>query len=66
MRELDLLLTTFLERRYRYLSDTNQQIFEDLLAYPDVTLYDYLMGRQVPTNSTFAYVIQQIQRTFTD
>ncbi|CAK0763338.1 antitoxin CptB [Gammaproteobacteria bacterium] len=66
MRELDLLLAAFLERRYGHLPVTEQRIFENLLEYPDPLLYDYLMGRQPPTDLITAHVIQQIQRALTD
>lgn len=66
IRELDLLLTAFLERRYSHLSVNEQHIFENLLEYPDPLLYDYLMGRQTPTDLTIDHVIQQVRRIFTD
>ncbi|CAK0746873.1 FAD assembly factor SdhE [Gammaproteobacteria bacterium] len=66
MRELDLLLTAFLERRYCGLPATDQRIFEDLLEYPDPILYDYFMGRQTPIDPLVARVIQQIRRALTD
>lgn len=61
MRELDLLLQTFLTERYPTLSASDQQAFADLLEYPDHDLLSWLMGRESAPNETLARVVQAIK-----
>jgi len=43
MLELDLILNLFLEQAYLNLTDFEQKTFQDLLAFPDPTLYMWLL-----------------------
>ena len=45
MRELDLVMSGYLERHYESASSTRQARFRDLLQMPDPELYDLLLGR---------------------
>lgn len=63
MRELDVLLTHYLEQRYCNASPQQQQAFEAVLELQDPTLLAYLTGMQVPEHQVIRDVIQQLART---
>ncbi|MBA2410182.1 MAG: succinate dehydrogenase assembly factor 2 [Gammaproteobacteria bacterium] len=60
-RELDLLLSGFMEGGYFSLEDQQLSVFERLLDYPDDELLDLLMGRKVAGDRGLADVIARIQ-----
>lgn len=45
MKELDVLMNTYLEQCYTSASGEDQQLFETLLEWPDPDLYALLVGR---------------------
>ncbi len=45
MKELDVVLSWYLERYYESASSTDQAHFKLLLEMPDPDLYDLLLGR---------------------
>ena len=51
MKELDVVMTGYLERYYRDASNQEQGQFRALLAMPDPELYDLLLGRSRSYNS---------------
>jgi len=61
MLELDTLLLTFLESRYDCLSRNEQDVFAELLSYPDQLLFEYLMGKIQPIDKDVAHVVEQIR-----
>jgi antitoxin CptB len=63
MRELDVLLNGFLERRYARLDGDQRDSFARLLAYPDAVLREWLMGRMVPADKDVARIVQDIRHT---
>jgi len=62
MRELDVLLTGFLDREYRSSSDLQKQAFRQLLALPDPDLVGYLLGGASPDDPELASLIERIRR----
>ena len=46
MKELDVVLETYLERRYPSAPEAEQQAFSELLALADPQLYGLLLGRE--------------------
>ena len=60
MRELDELLTDYLECRFANAAGTEQQAFRELLALPDALLIDYLLGGREATDPDLAHVIRQV------
>lgn len=60
MLELDLLLQTFLERKYPKLSVKDQQLFEELLSWQDQDLYNCLVARKPLSDSRFGHLIIDI------
>ena len=63
MLELDLLLNNFVEKRADTLTKQQRESFELLLAYPDQTLLDLLLGNTVSSDVLISEIIEQIQRT---
>ncbi|TGO02253.1 hypothetical protein PN36_27835 [Candidatus Thiomargarita nelsonii] len=45
MKELDVLLTRYLEQCYEQAPIAEQQTFQALLELPDMELYAYLLGQ---------------------
>ena len=66
MRELDLLLTGFLQREFENLDAGQQQEFEKLLAFPDQVLQEWLLGHSVPTDSHVLELVERIRRNALD
>ena len=63
MRELDVLLNGFLEKRFDRLDAHERDSFARLLAYPDAVLLEWLMGRMVPADKDVASIVQDIRHS---
>jgi len=63
MRELDVLLNGFLEKRFEELDEHARVSFARLLDYPDAVLLEWLMGRMVPADKDVASIVQDIRHT---
>lgn len=63
MRELDLLLQTFLTERYPSLPTSDQQAFADLLEYPDHDLLSWILGRKDAPSEMLSRVVKAIKET---
>ncbi len=63
MLELDLLLNNFVEKKADALTKQQRESFELLLAYPDQTLLDLLLGNTVSSDVLISEIIEQIQLT---
>lgn len=61
MLELDLMLESFVEKRYFDLPVKTKKAFHQLLNCQDQILLDYLMGQDVPTDKDVADVAKQIR-----
>jgi len=48
MKELDLLLTRYVDEQYREAAPDHRQAFRRLLDCHDPLIYDYLLGRVSP------------------
>ena len=62
MRELDLLLLQFLDSGYAELNASAAEAFTRLLDCPDALLLEWLLGRQLPSDTEVADVVQRIRR----
>jgi len=60
MKELDALLTGYLEQHYDSASDGEKAAFQDILALPDPELIGYLLQRRKPESEPTARVIERI------
>ncbi len=61
MRELDILLTKYLENDFPQADDQQKQAFRALLALPDPDLIAYLLGGQSPPDAVIANIVSQIR-----
>jgi antitoxin CptB len=61
MRELDLLLTNYLDNDYPHATADSKQAFRELLALADPDLLGYLLGGQMPRDTALASVVSQIR-----
>lgn len=61
MLELDLMLESFVEKRYFDLPVKTKKAFHQLLKCQDQILLDYLMGRDVPNDKDVADVAKQVR-----
>ncbi len=62
MRELDQLLTRYLEQQYPGAAPAEQQSFAQLLDLPDPELFGYLVGRATASEEGLRHVIARIRR----
>ena len=60
MRELDDLLTAYLEQRYDEADADEKAAFAALLELPDPELVGYLLNRQQPAAESIGHVIKHI------
>ena len=63
MLELDLLLNNFVDKKAESLTQSQYQVFEQLLSYPDQTLHDLLLGNAVSSDSSLDEIVRQIRST---
>ena len=63
MKELDLLLEGYLDRRYASAPAVEQTAFEALLDLQDPELYAYVLGQQTPANEEQGRVLDALRRT---
>ena len=62
MKELDVLLTRYVETRFCSASNLEQDAFKELLAIEDAVLYAYCLGAEAPPGR-FADLIERITAT---
>jgi len=60
MKELDVLLTRYLERDYYSAVLAQRQAFEELLERSDPEILDYILGRVPPETRELALVIARL------
>jgi antitoxin CptB len=60
MKELDVLLTRYLDRDYYNVPQPQRQAFETLLDMADPDILDYILGRKTPENRELALVIARL------
>ena len=61
MREMDILLTRFLDRGYDALDDAGRATFDRLLDMPDQDIFDWLSGGAVPDDAALASLITHMR-----
>ena len=62
MKELDVVLTRYLDDRYATASAEEQALFARLLQLPDPDLYNLLLGREQASDPDIARFLQLLQR----
>jgi antitoxin CptB len=60
MRELDVMLTRYLDHCFNDAPPSFQQAFARLLEEEDDVLWDWLLGRSVPTEQSVRGIVEQI------
>lgn len=63
MLECDLFLVPFFEQHYDSLSDTEKEVFKQLLHEPDPVLITWFMGTAKPTQKAYQTLIDKIRHT---
>lgn len=61
MLELDILLLRFFDQHYATLTTAEQQLFQQLLTYPDPDLFTWLMGHGAPSSPELQSMITRIR-----
>ena len=60
MRELDDLLTCYLDEHYAAADNEEKAAFRALLELPDPQLSGYLLNRQQPASESIGHVVKHI------
>jgi len=63
MRELDTLLSRWLEQQWPVADEDLRDAFRDLLNAEDDQLWDWLLGRNRPGEERLCRIVDDIQRT---
>ncbi len=66
MKELDVLMTHYLEHRYPEAPAAEQQAFESLLQMPDPDLYSLVLGRIDSDDKDILRVIEILRETLAE
>lgn len=61
MLELDLILNRFVENHLDKLSDTQLEVFEELLHCTDPELFSWLMGYERPIDKELGEIVEYIK-----
>lgn len=61
MRELDQLLTRYLDRDWRQSSEEQRGVFLQLLETEDDKLWHWVMGHESPTDAALDTLVQHIR-----
>ncbi len=61
MKELDVVLTRYLERDFTTADQQERQLFDQLLELQDPVLFGILFGTE-PTPETFTRLVEKIRR----
>ena len=61
MLELDLLLRSYMNQKFDQLNEEDRARFITLLDYPDQTLLEILMGRQIPADPELVLLASEIR-----
>jgi antitoxin CptB len=60
MRELDVLLTRYVDEHYARASSEDQEAFRTLLESPDPLIHAYCLGHEAPPTRVLASLIRVI------
>jgi antitoxin CptB len=62
MRELDVLLTRYLDEEYPRASPAERDAFARILELQDPEIFGYLVGGEFPEESSLRHVVARIRR----
>ncbi|MCL4104022.1 UNVERIFIED_CONTAM: hypothetical protein GTU68_034884 [Idotea baltica] len=60
MLELDLVLGPFVEQRYQHLSESDKQLFEQLMLCEDQDLFSWFLQRVEPHDEELRAIVKQV------
>ena len=63
IRELDIILTRFLDSEYNGFTAEQQDAMEVLLSQPDPQLIDWLMRKEAPSDDSIFKLVERIRAT---
>ena len=63
IREMDIVLQTFLNQSYDTLSDTDKNSFAQLLDEADLDILNWIMGKDEPENNGIKNIITLIRQS---
>lgn len=63
MKELDLLLTRYVEEQFRDAPAAHQEAFLELLEAQDTLIYAYCLGQERPPTALLSSLIERITLT---
>ncbi|HUE09571.1 MAG TPA: succinate dehydrogenase assembly factor 2 [Steroidobacteraceae bacterium] len=66
MKELDVLLTRYVEERFRDAPLAHQAAFRELLESQDTVIYAYCLGQERPPTALLSSLIEQITLSSVD
>jgi antitoxin CptB len=62
MKELDLVMSAYLDRHYASATPSRQAQFRGLLQLPDPDLYNLLLGRGEPDDPELSALLQALRK----
>lgn len=63
MKELDIVLTRYLQQQYNDAPPSEQHSFQKLLELPDTDLYAYFIGQKIPTDENLFILLEKIRKS---
>lgn len=63
IREMDIVLQTFLNESFDSLSDSDKNSFIQLLDEPDLDILNWIMGKDEPDDTGIKNIIQLIRKS---
>lgn len=60
MKELDVLLTRYVDEQYRHATAAHQKAFRELLDAQDPLIYAYFLGQETPPEAVLSSLIERI------
>jgi antitoxin CptB len=66
MKELDVLLTRYVDERFRDAPALHQAAFQELLESQDTVIYAYCLGQERPPTALLSALIEQITLSSVD
>jgi len=62
VKELDVILTQYLETGYDDSTDLDKQLFQDLLDYQDPDILRFFLRQEEPKDENIARIVEKIRR----
>ena len=62
VKELDVILTQYLETEYDDSTDADKQLFQNLLEYQDPDILRFFLRQEEPEDKEIARIVEKIRR----